>query len=108
MREAVWHADGARQIAEGCRLTRLDKRKKNLRCLVGRLNPASSSAIAGSSRWRVVRRHRRWFRDGFFCFCQSRRYSSRKGANLGFRVRERLLSLSRAMTREFSQLQASR
>lgn len=66
MREAVWHADGARQISEGCRLTRLDKRKKNLRCLVSRLNPAPSSAIAGSSRWQVARRHRRWFCDGFF------------------------------------------
>jgi len=79
MREAVWHADSARQISEGRRLTRLDKRKKNLRCLVGRLNPAPSSAIAGSSRWHVVRRLRRRFCDGFFCFCQSRRYSSQKG-----------------------------
>ena len=66
MREAVWHADSARQISEGRRLTRLDKCKKNLRCLVGGLNPAPSSAIAGSSRWQVVRRHRRWFCDGFF------------------------------------------
>ena len=45
VRETIWHADGARQVTQGRRLSCVDKGEENFRCLVSRLNAAPPSAF---------------------------------------------------------------